>query len=311
MRNERGAVAIMVALVMVPLLGFAALSLDVGGMWWEKQKLQTAADAGALAIAQDCGRSAPACNTFTTTAQTLANANHPGTPVTATVPDKTTSKVTVKTAAPRKHHFAPALGLRDSRDLTAQATVGWGAPSGGTALLPLTFSLCEFLAQTGGGLPSTTDERTIYFTKSSNTGCTGPSGNAVPGGFGWLKTIDGTTCRSTSTVNQTLMSETGNAVPQGCSVASFETLVNTTVLLPLYDQASDNGTNAWYRLYGYAAFRITGYDFVGKYQWNAKHCKGNEHCVKGYFTRFVSLDESFTYSATAPALGASVVALTS
>ena len=100
-------------------------------------------------------------------------------------------------------------------------------------------------------------------------------------------------------------------MPQGCSVADFQALVDTTVLLPLYDQAFDNGSNASYRLYGYAAFRITGYDFVGKYQWNAKQCKGNDHCVKGYFTRFVSLDKSFTYSATAPAFGASVISLTS
>ena len=36
-----------------------------------------------------------------------------------------------------------------------------------------------------------------------------------------------------------------------------------TVLLPIFDQAGDTGSNAWYHLQGYAAFHLTGYDFVG------------------------------------------------
>jgi Flp pilus assembly protein TadG len=313
MNDERGAVAVVVALLMVPLIGLAAISLDVAALWAERQRLQVGADAGAMAIADDCVKGRSTCSTPSSTAQTLAAANDRSAGVTASVVEPSLSpssgSVTVRTAATRQHLFAPVLGL-DSSSVSARATAAWGAPAGGTAVLPLAFSLCEFKEQTLGGLPSTTTEHIIYFTKSSTTSCKGPSGNVVPGGFGWL-TPDSGSCTTTSAIGQTRYSSTGNSVPSGCSVTSFAALQNKTVLLPLFDQAGDTGSNAWYRLHGYAAFHLTGYDFVGRYSWNAKSCKGNDHCVKGYFTRFVGLDEAFTYSATAPAFGAAVVKLTS
>lgn len=48
-RGEEGQAAIIVALAMAVLLGFAALSVDVGYFMWEKRALQNAADAAALA----------------------------------------------------------------------------------------------------------------------------------------------------------------------------------------------------------------------------------------------------------------------
>ncbi|GAA1431984.1 hypothetical protein GCM10009616_20330 [Microlunatus lacustris] len=307
--DERGAVAVVVALVMVPLIAFAAISVDLAGLWWDKQQLQTAADAGALAIAQDCG--VGACGSPAATATSLAQQNSRSTDVTASVLSAGGGSVTVRTDSTRQHAFAPVIGVPSSA-VHAEATAAYGSPSGGTAVLPLVLSWCEFLAQTGGGLPSTSTERVIFLTKSSGvTGCTGPSGNAVPGGFGWL-TVNAGSCRTRSVLNETLWSSTGEAVPNGCSTADFAAVHNQTVLLPLYDQAGDSGSNAWYHVYGYAAFHVTGYHFVGQYSWNGgTTCKGSARCVKGYFTRFVSLDEAFSTSASAPALGAAVVTLSS
>lgn len=48
-RNQRGAVAITVALMMLILLGFAAISIDVGYLFVVRNELQNAADAAALA----------------------------------------------------------------------------------------------------------------------------------------------------------------------------------------------------------------------------------------------------------------------
>lgn len=310
--DERGAVGVVVALVMVPLIAFAAISLDVAAMYWEKQQLQTGADAAALAIAQDCGGGS--CGTPSSTAQDLAVRNSADVGVTAVVvgaaPVPTTGQVTVRTSGVSQHAFAPVLGL-DATQLSAQSIAAWGAPSGGTAVLPLAFSWCEFLAQTGGGLPSTATERVIHFAKTSGTSCTGPSGNAVPGGFGWLQVTSGS-CRTTSAVGDTLYSSTGASMPTGCSLSDFVAVQNKTVLLPLFDAAGDTGSNAFYHVYGYAAFTVTGYDVGGtKNSWQAGDCRSNDRCVKGYFTRFVSLTEAFTYSTSAPVLGASVVKLTS
>lgn len=307
--DERGAVAVVVALVMVPLLGFAALSIDVAGMWWEKQQLHNGADSGALAIAQDCGAGRAACGTPSATAQQLATANHPGAAATGTVVSLTSGKVTVRDSATRSHVFAPVLGVR-STPISAQATVAWGAPSGGIALLPLAFSWCEWQQQTGGAQPSGTASRTIYLTKTSGTtNCTGPSNNIVPGGFGWL-TVNSGTCGTKTAIGNTIVSDPGNSVPSGCSTADFTRMQNKTVLLPIFDTSAGTGSGATYHLYGYAAFVLTGYHFGGQFGWNDP-CNGNGRCISGYFTKFVDMTEAFTYSATAPVLGASVVTLTS
>ena len=310
--DERGAVSTMVALLIVPLLGLAAITIDVAGAWAERLQLQVGADAGALAIAQDCGRGA--CGNPTATAQSFAVANNGNGAATATLSNPaltpSTGTVTVTTAGVRTHFFAPILGNNET-SLSARATAGWGAPNGGTAVLPIALSWCEFLAQTGGGLPSGTTVRTIYFTKSSGTSCTGPSGNSVPGGFGWIK-ADAGSCKATSSLDQTVYSDTGESAPTSCTTADFVNVQNRTVLIPLYDKAGESGTNAWYHIYGYAAFTVTGYHFVGQYSWNGgTDCKGSDRCIKGYFTKFVDLNEAFTYSASAPKLGASIVSLTS
>lgn len=53
MREESGAIAIIVALLMVALLTVVALVIDLGGLYDHDRELQTAADAGALAGAQE------------------------------------------------------------------------------------------------------------------------------------------------------------------------------------------------------------------------------------------------------------------
>lgn len=311
LKDDRGAVAVVVALLLIPLIGFAAIAIDVASLWSARQHLQTGADAAALAVAQDCARSA--CGTPSTTAQNFAAANYKD-QVTAKVTDPaltfSSGKVTVHTSSAQRHLFAPILGY-DQSNVSAAATAGWGNPTSGTAVLPLTFSWCEFVAQTGGGLPSGTTTRTIYFTKSSGTtGCTGPSNNVVPGGFGWLS-VNAGTCKTTSAIGSTMWTSTGVSVPTGCMVGDFAAMQGRTVLLPLFDQFGETGTNAWYRVYGYAAFTITGYYFGGQYVWNPGPCSGEARCLRGYFTQFVDLSNAFQYSITAPKLGAAVVSLTS
>jgi hypothetical protein len=133
----------------------------------------------------------------------------------------------------------------------------------------------------------------------------------VPGGFGWLTTVNEGSCQARSSMGEVMWSKAGESVPSGCTTDDFVNVQNRTVLLPLYEETGDNGSNAWYRLYGYAAFHITGYHFVGQYSWSAEgDCKGDKRCIQGYFTQFVALGDAFTYGAEAPGLGATVVKLT-
>ena len=55
--RERGAISVIVAIVMVCLLGFAALAVDVGVLYAERAQLQNSSDAVALMVAQKCAKS--------------------------------------------------------------------------------------------------------------------------------------------------------------------------------------------------------------------------------------------------------------
>jgi Flp pilus assembly protein TadG len=304
--DERGATAVLLCLLMVPMLGFAAIAVDVGAVYAEKARLQVAADAAALAVAQDCARGACGDVQATATALVAANAGTAtaGPPVLSSRP----TSVTVTGNQPTEHWFAPVLGI-DATAVSATATVAWGAPGGGTAVLPLTFSWCEFSQQTDGGLPSGTTVRTIRLTKTSGTtDCTGPSRNTVPGGFGYLVTDPGR-CSATSAVNGRSWSSTGNSPPADCEPADVSRWLGSTVLLPIFDEFGGTGSNAWYRVYGYAAFRITGFSLGGQFSTTPRPCDGNERCISGYFTRFVELSDDFTLDPDAPDLGSAVLRL--
>jgi Flp pilus assembly protein TadG len=304
--EERGASAVMVALLLVPMLGFTAIAVDIGRVYAERARLQVAADAAALAVAQDCARGT--CGNMLATASALVAANDPAVSTAPPVLSGSPTSVTVTGDKPTEHWFAPVIGI-DSTQVSATATVAWGAPGAGTAVLPITFSWCEFSQQTHGGLPSSTTVRTIYFTKTSNTvGCTGPSNLVVPGGFAYIDTDRGR-CQATSAINNRMTSKTGNSVPSDCAPADFSAWVGKTVLLPLFDDSGLTGNNAWYRVFGYAAFRITGYALGGQYKTSPAPCGGNDRCLAGYFTRFVDLSERFTYTNDGPQLGASILRL--
>ena len=55
-RGEEGAVAIIVALLLVVLMAAVALTVDVGGLYLRRRALVNGADAGALAAARTCAR---------------------------------------------------------------------------------------------------------------------------------------------------------------------------------------------------------------------------------------------------------------
>lgn len=326
-RNDRGATAAIVALLMVPLLAVAAIAIDVAAMHVDKQQLQTGADAGALAVAQDCARDD--CTVTDDTAQAMAASNKNDGAATGSVValDRTGGSVTVETSSVREHWFAPVIGI-DQTPIETRATARWGYPTGGTAVMPLAFSWCELAAQAGIDvlrdpvtnevigldIPASTPERTILFAKKSETGCNGPSGNPIPGGFGWLTPHPQDCARTESVIDGWVGSDTGNNVPSACEPADFQRWLGETVLLPIYDATRGTGNSGEYRVFGYAAFTLTGYKFSGNpdyvYSPYSGSCEGSARCVRGSFDRFVDLTDDFDYSPSGPRLGAAVVALT-
>jgi len=135
-RRARGSSMVIVALVMVALLGFAALAIDVGVIYTAKAQCQNAADAGALAGAGYMltlnNLNAGATNKIKTRAVDFANYNKVlSTPVSILTSDVTVDlnlmRCTVcvpRTAArgnPVQTFFARVL-LRNSVDVSACAT---------------------------------------------------------------------------------------------------------------------------------------------------------------------------------------------
>lgn len=314
LNDDRGAAAVIIAILMVPLLGFAALSIDIAATYAEKQQLQTGADAAALAIAQDCARDE--CGNPKVTATNFALANsHSGNAVAdlPIVPSAGTGRVTVENSAVREHWFAPVLGV-DSTQVTTRATAGWGAPIGGTAALPLILTLCEFNRYAFEGIP-TGIEQTIITTPAGNCLERGDENRPphwVPGGFGWLKPTEHKSCYTKTRIDSLAYSSPGNNMNQ-CDISAIR---DRTILLPLFDSSDPTssggtGNNAWYRVHGYAAFHVTGYHFSGQ-SWDGGRdapCGGNERCVRGYFTTMVHTVPDFDYGPGAPNLGAAAVFL--
>ena len=300
--GERGATAVVFALLLVPMLGFAAIAVDIGALYAERARLQVAADAAAIAVAQDCSRGN--CGDMLATARAMVAANDGDASAAQPVLNSDPLSVTVTGSTPVEHWFAPVIG-HDATGVSATATVGWGAPSRGTAVLPLTFSWCEFSQMTGGGLPSGTDRRrTIYFTKTSGTtGCTGPSHNVVPGGFAYLRHDRRASARPPAPASERSWTRRpGNSVALGLLDRGLLGVGRADgVLLPALRGVGGHGQQ---RLVpGVRLRRLQAHRLPPRRPVQApapKPCTGNERCVTGYFTRFVELSDRFDYSPDAP-----------
>jgi len=74
-RNQRGAVAIIVAFALTALVGMVAISVDAGYLYYAQRALQSSTDASALAAAQVIGTGGSASGAVTTYSATGSNTN--------------------------------------------------------------------------------------------------------------------------------------------------------------------------------------------------------------------------------------------
>ena len=290
--DERGAILILVVLLTVTLVAMAALVVDVGALLDERRQLQNGADAGAMAVAHGCGLGA--CDV--SLAQGLADANARDNASSATVTFPAGNRVKVNTSSRDSngtilpYAFGQVLTGQKGRTVRATATAGWGPPASASAL-PLAISECD-LQQLGIGNYSV-----ITFAKTS-----GPCvAKDTSGAFGWLTA----SCPTTFSIGATVGGDPGSSGPSGCLV------INTDVLLPVFDTVTGTGRNTQYHIVGFAALHVTGWRFASNA--SSPHPCGNSTCIAGTFINYVLNDPTGAGAGvgTGPGYGVSRIFLVS
>ena len=319
--DDRGAVLVLVAVMMTALIGMAALVIDIGSLYVEKRQLQNGGDAAALAVAQDCA--AGDCGNERTMAQTYANNNASDNSSTVdaingvcgvgpslaactdpppTLPTGSLGWVRVRTSTATPDggdevdfFLAPVINGGSGGTVRASAVAAWGV-AGQTIVAPLIFSACEY-EELGGSID--TDPATfpssapnyIFFHNptSSPSAAVGrcvprPAGQDIPGGFGWV--AGSTSCSLDVTAGTWVPADTGNNVPRGCTPSTW---LNTELIISIYDQTRGTGSNSEYRVLGFVGFVVLGYRFGGSNRApSGFSCPGSPgaNCLYGRFTRF-------------------------
>lgn len=322
--DDRGAVLVLVAVMMTALLGFGAIVIDVGRIKVERRELQNGSDAAALAVAQDCA--AGNCLDEFAVADEYADLNAEddasavddvcgeGPGLTACVGFDAgdfpgwvrvdTSTETPDGGVEIDFVLAPVIGSLAGSTRHASAVAAWG-PVGSAIASPLTVSQCEFQARggdiTAGTFP--TGSAIFYFhsvggprSQDVAARCTAsPSGQDLPGGFGWL--AGSSMCQITLSADGWVSGDPGNNVPQGCDLTSWR---NRELIIAIFDAERGTGGGE-YHLVGFLGLIITGYRFQSAgpaSRWpTGFSCPppagvpgngNNISCIRGEFSRFTT-----------------------
>jgi hypothetical protein len=148
--DERGGVLVMFVLFLPVLILFAAFVLDVGHAFQLRRHLQSAADAAALAAAQELPNTASAtsvANDYSASAGGRnENANLPAVTTEVTFPGAPGAKVRVTESAKSRVFFGGILGLFgasfDGFDVSATAVASRSSTTTGTPLAVYVHELC-------------------------------------------------------------------------------------------------------------------------------------------------------------------------
>ena len=282
-RRDRGASAVLIVILLVPIFGMAAIGVDAGMLYYERAQLQNAADSAALAVATKCSVSRCPSSGNTTIASNFANGNANDAAVAIDAQDIDTSARTVQidvstlngdgTTAPY-HPVASVIGVTDDGPVTATATAQWAS---GDITIPLALSSCEFELRVGTDGAEDHDKHWVQFDR--NKTCNGPPKSPtepdVPGGFGWLDPLldddgnpvgclaeifdDGTTAGS-NTGNNGISNRYGIF----CHAMFTDSLVGQTLYVPIFDtKVSGSGQNADVHIEHYAKVTIYAWMFGG------------------------------------------------
>jgi hypothetical protein len=274
-RPDRGAVTVVVGIALVPLLLVCAVVVDGGRVFVDRQRVQTAAEAGALSGATAWARGGAACGP-SVPAMVTSNAGGTATstcsiygatkPKKGAPPPPPGGRVDVSVKLPVATIFSRLL-RRTSTTVTAQASVLLGGARAVSDLRPL--SLCRGAKAVSEWINSgytDTNVKRILIDSADGT-----CASTVSGNWAMLDLNGGSNSTSESRewiangypeevrVPVTVAGEPG--IP--ATSTDFGVIKGKTVVLPLYERAYIQGSISRFDVVSFAVVTIVGFNFSG------------------------------------------------
>jgi Flp pilus assembly protein TadG len=257
LRPDRGAITAVAGIALVPVLMVGAVVVDGGRVYVERQRVQAAAEAGALAGAARWADGQAPCAQVVTEVATANTEN--GEVTCASSGTSASGTVDVEVTAPVSTFFAGLL-QRDSTPVSSSASVSLGAATGVSGLRPI--ALCS-------ASPAVAAWRASGFTSSQVFRVAlgadeGTCSTGIPGNWAVIDFDAG------SNSNAKTQDWIDNGYPGVVSAPSdlfgdpgipspslnIDSLIGETVFVPLYANARFEGANAKYTVVSFASVTI-------------------------------------------------------
>jgi hypothetical protein len=306
LRDDRGTAVVMFVLLFTALVAFGALAYDFGSWYRAQRNLQSAADAAALAAAQDLPNTATASTTATNYATNNVSGSTALKSWTPTFP--TTSTIDIRLERHVPGTFAKLVGVT-GLDVGAHSRAQVGSPGSMKNLAAIVVNqnlACRTDAANCFG-PDHTKELDFDGTPGAGAGA----------GLVDLKghNISSTACTAntnTTEMQNWIINGFGGFLPVNHWYASppgvkngVQTALNQVIgrvlLYPVFDTGSQTACAGagGFHIIGWAAFVITSIT-----SWN----NGSGHKLNGYFVQYIAHDVELTPGV--PGFGVKVIKLT-
>jgi Putative Flp pilus-assembly TadE/G-like len=278
--DERGATAIIIAIVAVVLFSMAAFALDTGNLWQTRRSMVTASDAGALGAASKYAVGGDGCAAGGAPALVADNRTDATLDVCQpTTIDAHNGYVTVKAHTNVDFTFAGLFGT-SNRSVASTTTAQWGMPKSAIGLRPIalcltsTPALKQWLNLPAGPSGPTSSPVTVTLSNAQPDACKDSSGS-VAGNWG-LAFGSGNNANS-DTVGWTLNGypdpvDVGSDIHAnpGAFSGSLQSALNTLqdghvwFPLPVFDRVDgNNGNNAEYHVVAFVFVQLVDFTVTG------------------------------------------------
>lgn len=264
-RDERGLVAIIVAVTFLPLALTLAIVADAGRVWVAKERLQNAVEATATAAARDWATGAASCSSGALALLRVDGAA-PTAQSCSTTGVRTAGVVRVEATENVGLMFAGLVG-RSASTVRASTGVRVGAPSASTKLWP--FGLCadntDIASWIAAGFPAGRTA-TITFQQPSQL-----CGGDVSGNWSIIDFNGGSSSNSETQSwiagGYTGMVKVGDVLngSPGAPSTSFDlaSVIGKTITMPIYRYPRMKGSNTLVTIVGFARAVVIAARFTG------------------------------------------------